>query len=168
MTLHLSDVRRALELLAAAMLRPHAPRHSFERVAVVDVREQRLTLFERFEPRFAARVSTAAAGIGGESGSLRTPPGWHRVHARIGEGAPRRRGVREPRAHRDASGAAARETSDLILTRILTLEGLEDGVNRGPGCDSLERYIYLHGTNHEEALGQPGLARLRAARATPT
>ena len=44
---------------------------------------------------------------------------------------------------------------DLILTRILTLDGLEDGVNRGAGCDSLARYIYLHGTNQEEALGRP-------------
>ncbi|MGV1014225.1 MAG: glutamate ligase domain-containing protein, partial [Methyloceanibacter sp.] len=44
---------------------------------------------------------------------------------------------------------------DLILTRILTLDGLEDGVNRGPGCDSLTRYIYLHGTNHEDLLGRP-------------
>jgi UDP-N-acetylmuramate--alanine ligase len=44
---------------------------------------------------------------------------------------------------------------DLILTRILTLEGLEEGVNRGPGHDSLARYIYIHGTNHEDALGRP-------------
>ena len=51
---------------------------------------------------------------------------------------------------------------DLILTRILTLDGHEDGVNRGPGCDSLERYIYLHGTNHEALLGRAALAWLRA------
>ena len=44
---------------------------------------------------------------------------------------------------------------DLILTRILTLDGLEDGVNRGPGIDSRARYIYIHGTNHEEAVGRP-------------
>jgi UDP-N-acetylmuramate--alanine ligase len=44
---------------------------------------------------------------------------------------------------------------DLILTRILTLAGLENGVNHGPGCDSLARYIYFHGTNAEGALGEP-------------
>jgi UDP-N-acetylmuramate--alanine ligase len=44
---------------------------------------------------------------------------------------------------------------DLILTRILTLDGLEDGINRGQGRDSLARYIYLHGTNHEALLGRP-------------
>ena len=43
---------------------------------------------------------------------------------------------------------------DLILTRILTLDGIEDGVNRGEGRDSLTRYIYLHGTNHEALIGR--------------
>ncbi len=32
----------------------------------------------------------------------------------------------------------------------------------GPGVDSRERYIYLHGTNHEDRLGEPVSARLRA------
>ena len=31
---------------------------------------------------------------------------------------------------------------------------LEDGVNRGPGRDSRSRYIYLHGTNHEDLIGR--------------
>src|SRR6185295_15488949 len=44
-------------------------------------------------------------------------------------------------------------SGDMIPTRILTLDGLEPGVNRGPGHDSLERYIYIHGTNHEAAIG---------------
>jgi len=44
---------------------------------------------------------------------------------------------------------------DLILSRILVLEGLEPGVNQGPGVDSLQRYIYVHGTNREDLIGQP-------------
>jgi UDP-N-acetylmuramate--alanine ligase len=47
------------------------------------------------------------------------------------------------------------QEDDLILTRILTLDGLEDGINRGPEIDSLARYIYIHGTNHEGAIGSP-------------
>ena len=43
----------------------------------------------------------------------------------------------------------------MILTRILRLEGLEEGVNRGPGIDSFERYIYIHGTNKERQIGAP-------------
>ncbi|MGB6196992.1 MAG: Mur ligase family protein, partial [Methyloceanibacter sp.] len=99
-------------------------------------------------------VSSARAGIGGAEGSYRTPPGWHRVHRRIGEGAEEGSVFvsREPTG--EMWRGEARD-DDLILTRILTLDGLEEGVNRGPGNDSFERYIYLHGTNHELLLGRP-------------
>ena len=45
---------------------------------------------------------------------------------------------------------------DWITTRIFWLEGLEPGVNKGPGVDTYERYIYLHGTAREDELGSPG------------
>ena len=112
------------------------------------------TWFEGGEAIAAWPVSTGRAGIGGEQGSYRTPPGWHRIHQRIGAGA----GAGTVFVSRAPTGETwrgeARE-DDLILTRILTLDGLEDGVNRGAGCDSLERYIYLHGTNHVDLLGRP-------------
>jgi UDP-N-acetylmuramate--alanine ligase len=41
------------------------------------------------------------------------------------------------------------------LTRILRLEGLEEGINKGPGVDSFERYIYIHGTGREDLIGTP-------------
>ena len=44
---------------------------------------------------------------------------------------------------------------DLILSRILILDGLEPGVNQGKGIDSRQRYIYVHGTNREDLIGQP-------------
>ena len=43
---------------------------------------------------------------------------------------------------------------DLILTRIMWLEGLEIGINSGEGVDSYARYIYIHGTQEEGLLGQ--------------
>jgi lipoprotein-anchoring transpeptidase ErfK/SrfK len=42
-----------------------------------------------------------------------------------------------------------------ITSRILWLEGLQFGFNRGNGCDSLTRFIYIHGTGNETLLGQP-------------
>jgi lipoprotein-anchoring transpeptidase ErfK/SrfK len=42
---------------------------------------------------------------------------------------------------------------NLVTTRLLWLRGLEPGVNSGPGVDSYRRYIYIHGTNREDALG---------------
>jgi lipoprotein-anchoring transpeptidase ErfK/SrfK len=44
---------------------------------------------------------------------------------------------------------------NLITSRILRLRGLEPGKNSGTGCDSYDRYIYIHGSNHEERIGQP-------------
>lgn len=120
---------------------------------MVDAERQIATWFERGEAVAAWPVSTARAGIGGEQGSYRTPPGWHRIHQLIGaDAAPGTIFVsREPTGETWRGEARA---DDLILTRILTLDGLEDGVNRGEGRDSLERYIYLHGTNHEALLGR--------------
>ena len=44
---------------------------------------------------------------------------------------------------------------NLITSRILWLRGLEPGMNAGGNVDSHDRYIYIHGTNHEDRLGQP-------------
>ena len=47
------------------------------------------------------------------------------------------------------------ETANLITTRILRIVGLEHGLNKGEGIDTFERYVYIHGTNKEDRLGQP-------------
>jgi UDP-N-acetylmuramate--alanine ligase len=145
---------RALDLARAALARPGAPSKLPRRLLVVDVERQTATLIEDAAPRAAWRVSTAQAGIGGEQGSYRTPPGWHRVHRKIGAGASPGT-VFVARAPTGEIWHGDQRADDLILTRILTLDGLEDGINRGAGHDSLARYIYLHGTNHEPLIGRP-------------
>jgi UDP-N-acetylmuramate-alanine ligase len=156
---------RALDLARQGLSRPGAPSALPERLLVVDAERQVATLFERGEAVAAWPVSTARNGIGGAENSFRTPPGWHRIHGRIGDGA----APGTVFSSREPTGETWRgETcdDDLILTRILTLDGLEDGVNRGPGCDSLARYIYLHGTNQEHLIGRPlshGCVRLANA-----
>lgn len=157
---------RAARIAREALSRPGSPFQELPaRLVVVDVARQDACLLVNGEGVTLHPVSTAAAGVGGEAGSMRTPPGWHRVHERIGDGAPPRMAF----SSRVATGQAwdgAATPDDLILGRVLTLEGLEIGVNRGPGHDSLERYIYLHGTNHEESIGLPashGCVRLRTA-----
>jgi UDP-N-acetylmuramate-alanine ligase len=145
---------RALDLAHAALARRAAPPELPTRLLVVDIERQRAVLIENGAAKAVWPVSSARAGIGGAEGSYRTPPGWHRVHRQIGEG------VEEGSVFvsREPTGETWRgeaRDDDLILTRILTLDGLEEGVNRGPGNDSLERYIYLHGTNHELLLGRP-------------
>jgi UDP-N-acetylmuramate--alanine ligase len=147
--------RRALALARAALSRPHSPfRDLPERTVVVDVERQRLTLLCEGETVAEYRVSTSSAGVGGEEGSGRTPLGWHRIHARIGAGEPEG-AVFESRVPTGELWRGERGDSDLILTRVITLEGLEESVNRGPGCDSLARYIYIHGTSDEDRIGSP-------------
>jgi UDP-N-acetylmuramate--alanine ligase len=144
---------RALDLARRGLTRPGAPAELPERLLVVDTERQLAVWLEDGKAAAAWPVSTARAGIGGAEGSFRTPPGWHRIRARIGEDAASGTVFvsREPTGETWRGEARA---DDLILTRILTLEGLEYSVNRGPGCDSLARYIYLHGTNHESLLGR--------------
>ena len=149
------NIARYRALMLAALGRQGAPSlNPRSRVLVVDAARQRLGLLEGGRLVFEAVISTAKNGLGCEEGSYRTPTGWHRIHDRIGAGA-------EPGTvfrNRVAAGEVWRgeiRSEDLILTRVLTLDGLEDGCNRGPGVDSLERFIYLHGTNQEGQLGLP-------------
>lgn len=145
---------RALELAQQGLSRPGAPASLPERLLVVDAERQTAIWLEGGKAAATWPVSTARAGIGGEEGSYRTPPGWHRVKARIGgEAAPGT--VFSSREPTGEIWCGETRDEDLILTRILTLDGLEDGVNRGEGRDSLARYIYLHGTNHEAQIGRP-------------
>jgi len=158
---------RALALVALA--RPASPFAEVPpRLLVVDLERQRLGLLEGGRLLLDRPVSTALAGIGCEEGSYRTPPGWHRIQQRIGAGAAQG-AIFKGRVATGAVWNGEPLAEDLILTRVLTLAGLETGVNQGPGHDSLERYIYIHGTNQEAGIGQAlshGCVRMRSADVT--
>ena len=133
---------------------------------LVDALAQRVVLVHGRAPQGSWPVSTAAAGLDNRQDSGGTPPGVHRIDRKIGTGSPTGTvfDSREPTGDVWQPGQAS--AADLILTRILTLVGCEPGLNRGPGVDSHERYIYLHGTNHEDQLGEPvshGCVRLANA-----
>jgi UDP-N-acetylmuramate--alanine ligase len=106
------------------------------------------TIIERFD------ASTSRFGNGIRENSFKTPPGIHRIREKIGAGAPLGRIFKERRD----TGIDWDQVSiedNLMLTRILRLEGLEEGINRGAGVDSYERFIYIHGTNREDLVGAP-------------
>ncbi len=104
-------------------------------------------------------VSTGANGAGEESGSFCTPRGKHIIRAKIGAGQPenavfvKRRPTGE--IYTPELGAA-HPGRDWILTRILWLCGKEPGYNRSGTCDTMRRYIYIHGTPDSTPLGKPG------------
>jgi hypothetical protein len=153
---------------AAAQALAREPAGWSRPVLLVRVDQQCLYLWESGRVLARYPVSTAAAGVGSAEGSGRTPPGLHRVAGRIGDGMPVGTVFvgRVPSGERILPGAAltAASDADRITSRILWLEGLEPGVNRGPGVDSHDRYIYLHGTDREDLIGSPashGCIRLR-------
>jgi lipoprotein-anchoring transpeptidase ErfK/SrfK len=99
-------------------------------------------------------ISTAKNGLGCVENSCQTPIGCHRIAQKIGADAEIglifQARVATDRNYLNEPG----NPGDLITSRILRLTGLEDGLNRGPGIDSFDRMIYIHGTNHEELIGQ--------------
>lgn len=127
--------------------------------AVVDVAQQRMTVSLRDAVIRTYSVSTARAGLGSREGSGQTPPGRHRVVRLFGHQAVPGQVFVSRRAVKGLIIPPENWTSssekDYVLTRILRLEGLEPGVNAGPGIDSFARYIYIHGTNQEHLLGTP-------------
>jgi lipoprotein-anchoring transpeptidase ErfK/SrfK len=125
----------------------------------VSLADQALWVTDGSRVRARYRVSTASRGGGEEKGSERTPRGLHVVRAKIGAGLPLnavlvgRRPTGEiwtPALH------AQHPERDWILTRILWLSGLERGVNRLGAVDSMQRFIYIHGTPETEPVGKPG------------
>lgn len=104
-------------------------------------------------------VSTGANGVGEENGSFCTPRGRHVIRAKIGAGQPdnavfvKRRPTGEVYSPELGEQHPGR---DWILTRILWLSGCESGFNRSGSCDTMRRYIYIHGTPDSTPLGQPG------------
>ncbi len=125
-----------------------------ERYLVESVEEQTLFLCEKDRIVGQYDASTSRFGIGGRENSFKTPPGVHRISKKIGPGAPAGRIFRDRKdTGVDWDGVSTED--NLILTRILRLEGLEEGINRGPGVDSHERCIYIHGTNREDLVGTP-------------
>ncbi len=98
------------------------------------------------------RVSTSAYGVGQTQDSNQTPLGLHRVARKIGGGHPIG-SVFRSRKHVGLTWKGLPNGS--IVHRILWLEGLEPGFNRGGRVDTFNRFIYIHGFGDETTVGRP-------------
>ena len=132
----------------------------------VSIEQQELMLISNKQNVKQYQCSTAAAGAGNVADSGMTPLGWHKIGAKVG-GELEMGAVLKDREWTGQVWTAGEQTdTDLILSRILWLEGLEDGVNLGGDVDTWSRYIYIHGTNGVDDLGKPvsaGCVRLDPA-----
>lgn len=126
----------------------------------ISVADQQLRLVEGGRTVLEMVCATGLAGVGAREGTNQTPPGWHRITEKIGADEPKGRVFRSRGVTKQIWQPGQEVPEDLVLTRILILEGLEAGINRGHDekgflVDSLKRLIYIHGTNDEERLGEP-------------
>jgi lipoprotein-anchoring transpeptidase ErfK/SrfK len=120
----------------------------FEKAAV----QFRSSRFPEFIFRRDYRVSTSRFGIGQRADTNFTPLGLHRIAEKVGAGHP----IGTVFRSRKAVGLTwDGEPQAPIAHRILWLDGLEPGWNRGGNVDTHSRYIYIHGIGNELTLGRP-------------
>ena len=125
----------------------------------ISVAQQRLTLKRGGKAERTFRVSTSKFGLGSEEGSMKTPTGRFQIAEKIGADQPIDIAYKARVPIR--ASADALKSDDLIMSRILWLEGLDEA-----NANTHARYIYIHGTNHEDQIGTPashGCIRMKNA-----
>ena len=125
----------------------------------ISIRDQRLILKENETPIRNYPVSTSRFGIGTEMGSMKTPTGRFRVAQKIGGDMPSG-AIFQSRVPLKP-GDPIPPTEDFDMSRILWLDGLDEH-----NANTRDRFIYIHGTKHEDKIGTPascGCVRMRNA-----
>lgn len=136
----------------------------------ISISDQILTLLgEDGQTLHQYPVSTSKNGTGNQNASEKTPLGLHRIKDMIGGAMP----INEVYINRMPHGSLEEciergidLPDDVIMSRIMWLEGMEPGRNQGGYVDTYQRYIYIHGTSKEDKIGTPasiGCIRMRNA-----
>ena len=123
----------------------------------ISISEQKLTVEQEDGTVRTYPISSSRFGLGTEEGSLKTPLGKFKIGEKIGHGMPAGTVFRSRVPLQ--SGEPLPQTEDLVMTRILWLEGLE-----AENANTKDRFIYIHGTRHEDKIGEPdshGCIRMR-------
>ena len=123
----------------------------------IDISKQRLFLLDNMEIVRSYPISSSKYGEGSTQNSFKTPLGNHVIKDMIGNNAikntiftSRINTKRQAEIIHDE----AKSDNDYVTTRIMWLDGQEEGKNKGKGVDSYQRYIYIHGTHEEGLIGQ--------------
>lgn len=134
----------------------------------ISIQQQTLTLLDNHQQVLATYpVSTAKNGVGNLKNSGCTPLGEHIIRAKIGAGAPENAVFVGRRQTGEICSPALMQdfpNRDWILTRILWLSGTELGKNRLGNVDTMQRYVYIHGTpesTNMNEIGSHGCVRMR-------
>ena len=124
---------------------------------VASISEQKLCLFLDGKRLKVYDMSSSKKPPSCLEDSLGTPWGLHEICEKIGSNAVS--GMvykgRKPTGKTFCEYSNEDQGKNLITSRILRLRGLEVGVNAKGKKDTFSRYVYVHGTNHEDAIGSP-------------
>ena len=122
----------------------------------VDISEQRLYLIENSLIKASYPISTSKYGEGSIENSFKTPLGKHSIKEMIGEEVEINT-IFTSRINTKRSATIIDQfedtDNDYVTSRIMWLDGEEDGFNKGGNVDSFRRYIYIHGTHEEGLIG---------------
>ena len=122
----------------------------------VDISEQRLYLIENSVIKASYPISTSKCGEGSIENSFKTPLGIHSIKEMIGEEAEINT-IFTSRINTKRLATIIDQfedtDNDYVTSRIMWLNGEEDGLNKGGIVDSFRRYIYIHGTHEEGLIG---------------
>jgi hypothetical protein len=165
----MSDTELLIKKAIGNIFTERFPSINSEKYILVIPSKQMLFLISKGAAIFSYPVSTSKFGLGNENDSFKTPPGLHYIADKIGEDMPKMTIFKGRRTlannltladldlpeNTDIRNEHFATHDDVITSRILWLKGHEDGVNKGDNIDSYSRYIYIHGTAHEDKIGTP-------------
>ena len=165
----MSDTELLIKKATGDIFTKRFPSINSEKYILVIPSKQMLFLISKGAAIFSYPVSTSKFGLGNENDSFKTPPGLHYIADKIGEDMPKMTIFKGRRTlvnnltladldlpeNTDIRNEHFATHDDVITSRILWLKGHEDGVNKGDNIDSYSRYIYIHGTAHEDKIGTP-------------
>ncbi|MGL5255050.1 MAG: L,D-transpeptidase [Brevinema sp.] len=143
------------------------PEYNIDTLLLVNVPLQKLYFVKNGKITKEYVISTGRGGTSSKIGSNGTPLGWHRIWMKVGDGEPIGRNIYYKKVMPEIVPIYTNNTrsdKDYQTTRVLPLEGLQDGINKGGNVDSVKRGINIHGTPEEGRLGQAisrGCVRLK-------
>jgi lipoprotein-anchoring transpeptidase ErfK/SrfK len=125
---------------------------------IIKISEQKLYLYQNGKCIKTYPVSTSKYGIGNKMGSNKTPIGLHRIKEKIGDNVKEGTVFKHGKVTKQVVKIYKDQTDldeDLVITRVIKLEGLEKGKNKNSDVDTEKRKIYIHGTPEEGLIGKP-------------
>ena len=124
----------------------------------VDIGKQSMIHLNKGKIQNVFPISSSSYGTGSKENSFKTPLGKHEIYKKIGYNLPEN-AILKGRVWNGAIADIIKEPIDTdfdhVTSRILWLDGLEIGKNKGKGIDSRNRFIYIHGTAEEGLIGKP-------------